>query len=134
MNTIRLRYLTLVVTLAAVIFLSGCGGNTKEQERQRREAEDLVYAAYLDKDYPRIIELIDSLKPLGRLSEGKACYWMGYAYDRMMQKRMAELYWKTGIAAGPRAERFLNSGGTVFNESSIARKAAAASVPSSKTY
>ena len=24
---------------------------------------------------------------------------MGYAYDRMMQKRMAELYWKTGIAA-----------------------------------
>ncbi|MCR5157915.1 MAG: SpoIIE family protein phosphatase, partial [Prevotella sp.] len=24
---------------------------------------------------------------------------MGYAYDRMTQKRMAELYWKTGIAA-----------------------------------
>ena len=134
MNTIRLRYLTLVVTLAAVIFLSGCGGNTKEQERQRREAEDMVYAAYLDKDYPRIIELVDSFKPLGCFSEGKACYWLGYAYDRMMQKRMAELYWKTGIAAGPRAERFLNSGGTVFNESSIARKAAAASVPSSKTY
>ena len=43
MNTIRLRYLTLVVTLAAVIFLSGCGGNTKEQERQRREAEDIVH-------------------------------------------------------------------------------------------
>ncbi len=85
--------------LAAVIFLSGCGGNTKEQERQRREAEDMVYAAYLDKDYPRIIELVDSFKPLGSFTEGKACYWMGYAYDRMMQKRMAELYWKTGIAA-----------------------------------
>ena len=99
MNTIRLRYLTLVVTLAAVIFLSGCGGNTKEQERQRKEAEDMVYAAYLDKDYPRIIELVDSFKPQGCFSEGKACYWLGYAYDRMMQKRMAELYWKTGIAA-----------------------------------
>ena len=99
MNTIRLRYLTLVVTLAAVIFLSGCGGNTKERERQRREAEDMVYAAYLDKDYPRIIELVDSFKPQGCFSEGKACYWLGYAYDRMMQKRMAELYWKTGIAA-----------------------------------
>ena len=99
MNTIRLRYLTLVVTLAAVIFLSGCGGNTKEQERQRREAEDMVYAAYLDKDYPRIIELVDSFKPQGCFSEGKACYWLGYAYDRMMQKRMAELYWRTGIAA-----------------------------------
>lgn len=124
----------LVVTVVAALFLSGCGGDSKEQERRNKEAEDKVYEAYQAHDYPRIIELVDSLKPLGSMSEGKACYWMGYAYDRMMQKRMAELYWKTGIAAGPRAERFLNSGGTVFNESSIARKAAAASVPSSKTY
>ena len=99
MNTIRLRYLTLVVTLAAVIFLSGCGRNTKEQERQRKEAEDMVYEAYLAKDYPRIIQLVDSLRPLGGFSDGKACSWLGYAYDRMMQKSMAELYWKTGIAA-----------------------------------
>ena len=94
-----LHRLTLVVTLAAVIFLSGCGGNTKEQERLRREAENMVYEAYLAKDYPRIIELVDSFKPQGSFTEGKACYWLGYAYDRMMQKRMAELYWKTGIAA-----------------------------------
>ena len=91
--------LTLVGTIAVTLFLSGCGGDSKEQERQRREAEDMVYKAYLDKDYPRIIELVDSFKPLGSFSEGKACYWMGYAYDRMMQKRMAELYWNTGIAA-----------------------------------
>ena len=91
--------LTLVVMVIATIFLLGCGGNSGEQKRQRREAEDMVYAAYLDKNYPRIIELVDSFKPLGRFSEGKACYWLGYAYDRMMQKRMAELYWKTGIAA-----------------------------------
>ena len=94
-----LRCLSLVATVAAALFLSGCGGNTKEQERQRREAEDMVYEAYLAKDYPRIIELVDNFKPLGYFSEGKACYWLGYAYDRMMQKRMAELYWKTGIAA-----------------------------------
>ena len=94
-----LHCLSLVVTVAAALFLSGCGGNAKEQERQRREAEDMVYEAYLAKDYPRIIELVDSFKPLGYFSEGKACYWLGYAYDRMMQKRMAELYWKTGIAA-----------------------------------
>ena len=99
MSKRRLCCLTLVVTVAAALFLSGCGGDSEEQERQRREAENMVYAAYLDKDYPRIIELVDSLKPLGSFSEGKACYWLGYAYDRMMQKRMAELYWKTGIAA-----------------------------------
>ena len=94
-----LRCLSLVVTVAAALFLSGCGGDSEEQERQRREAEDMVYAAYLAKDYPRIIELVDSFKPLGSFTEGKGCYWLGYAYDRMMQKRMAELYWKTGIAA-----------------------------------
>ena len=98
MSKNRLRRVTLVVTVAA-LFLSGCVGDSQEQERLRKEAEDMVYGAYLAKDYPRIITLVDSLKPLGSISEGKACYWLGYAYDRMMQKRMAELYWKTGIAA-----------------------------------
>ena len=91
--------LTLLVTVAIAFFLSGCGGDSEKQERLRKEAEDMVYEAYLAKDYPRIIELADSLKPLGNFSEGKACYWLGYAYDRLMQKRMAELYWRTGIAA-----------------------------------
>ena len=102
--------LTLVVTVVAALFLSGCGGDSQERERQRREAEDMVYAAYLAKDYPRIIELVDSFKPLGSFTEGKGCgcYWLGYAYDRMMQKRMAELYWKTGIAA---VENSTNNGG-----------------------
>ena len=89
----------LVVTVVAALFLSGCGGNSKERERLRREAEDIVNEAYLNRDYPRIIELADSLKSLGSMSEGKAYYWLGYAYDRLMQKRMAELYWKKGIAA-----------------------------------
>ena len=97
-NLLRMVAAVLMFCCAA-LFLSGCGGNSKERERLNREAEDMVYAAYLNKDYTRIIELVDSFKPLGGFSEGKACYWLGYAYDRMMQKRMAELYWKTGIAA-----------------------------------
>ncbi len=99
MSIYILRRLTLMVTVAAAIILSGCVGNSKEQERLRKEAEDMVYNAYLAKDYPRIIEIVDSFKPLGAFTEGKACYWLGYAYDRMMRKRMAELHWKTGIAA-----------------------------------
>lgn len=59
----------------------------------------MVNEAYEAQDYPRIITLVDSLKTLGTLSEGQADYWLGYAYDRLMQKRMAELYWKKGIAA-----------------------------------
>ena len=99
MSKYILRRLTLVMTVVAALFLSGCGGDSKEQERLCKEAEDIVYEAYQAQDYLRIIELVDSLKPLGNFSEGKACYWLGYAYDRLMQKRMAELYWKKGIAA-----------------------------------
>ena len=77
--------------------LTGCEKNKEQQKRI--EAENMVYAAYKAKDYPRIITLADSFRTNGGFSEGKACYWLGYAYDRMLQKRMAELYWKTGIAA-----------------------------------
>ena len=89
----------MVVTVVAALFLSGCGGDSKQQERLSKEVEDIVNEAYEDRDYHRIIELVDSLKSLESISEGKAYYWLGYAYDRLMQKRMAELYWKNGIAA-----------------------------------
>ena len=94
-----LHRLALVVTVVAALFLSGCGGDSQKQERLHREAEDIVSEAYEVRDYQRIIEIVDSLKQLGSMSEGKAYYWLGYAYDRLMQKRMAELYWKKGIAA-----------------------------------
>ena len=99
MNKSTLRCLTLVVTVVAALFLSGCGGDSKERERLSKEAEDIVNEAYEARDYHRIIELVDSLKQQESISEGKAYYWLGYAYDRLMQKRMAELYWMKGIAA-----------------------------------
>ena len=93
------RCLTLLMAVVATALLAGCGGDASEQDRLRKQAEAMVNEAYQSQDYPRIITLVDSLKPLGGVSEGQACYWLGYAYDRMMQKRMAELYWKKGIAA-----------------------------------
>lgn len=93
------RRVIFYLSVLLLIFLTGCGRSNHEIQEQRRLAEDMVYAAYMAKDYPRIITLVDSFKTEGNFSEGKACYWLGYAYDRMMQKRMAELYWRTGIAA-----------------------------------
>ena len=89
----------LAAMFVAAFFLSACGGDSKEQQRLRKEAEDIVNEAYEVRDYQRIIELVDSLKQQGSIAEGNACYWLGYAYDRLMQKRMAELYWKKGISA-----------------------------------
>ena len=36
----------MVVTIAAALFLSGCGNDSKEQERLRKEAEYMVNEAY----------------------------------------------------------------------------------------
>jgi serine phosphatase RsbU (regulator of sigma subunit) len=91
--------LAVVVTIVTASCLLACGGDSKERERLSKEAEDMMNEAYDVRDYQRIIVLADSLKQQGSLSEGQACYWLGYAYDRLMQKRMAELYWKKGIAA-----------------------------------
>ena len=91
------HYIFYIVLLFAI--LTGCERGSNKNNNQRIDAENMVYAAYLAKDYPRIIELADSFKKQKSFSEGKAYYWLGYAYDRLMQKRMAELYWKTGIEA-----------------------------------
>ena len=99
MTKTLLRRLMLMVTVVATLFLLGCGGVSEEQEKLNREVEDIVNDAYEARDYQRIIDLVDSLKTQGSMSEVKADYWLGYAYDRLMQKRMAELYWKKGIAA-----------------------------------
>ena len=81
-----------------MLTMTGCNKDDSAYKKQCEDAEYAVYVAYLDKDYERILVLSDSFKTAGLFSEGKACYWQGYACDRMMQKRMAELYWKTGLA------------------------------------
>lgn len=91
-------FILAVISLLSLT-LTGCSGDEAAFKQRCDEAEAAVYEAYLQKDYNRILTLTDSVKKLGLFSEGKACYWMGYAYDRLMQKRMAELYWKMGIAA-----------------------------------
>ena len=68
------RFTLLATLVATPLFLSGCGGDSKEQERRNKEAEDMVYEAYQVRDYQRIIELVDSLKSLGNMSEVKADY------------------------------------------------------------
>lgn len=96
------KLLTIAISIAGAfllpISLTGCHDDA-EFKKRCEDAEHMVYDAYLDKDYNRILELTDSVEQLGLFSEGKADYWMGYAYDRMMQKRMAELYWKRGLTA-----------------------------------
>ena len=95
----RKNLLILALSITLIPILNGCSKDDADFKKRCEEAERVVYEAYLDKDYKRILTLTDSVRKDGLFSEGKACYWMGYSYDRLMRKRMAELYWKTGIAA-----------------------------------
>ena len=95
----RKNLLILALSITLIPILNGCSKDDADFKKRCEEAEKMVYETYLQKDYKRILTLTDSVRKDGLFSEGKACYWRGYAYDRLMQKRMAELYWKTGIAA-----------------------------------
>ena len=95
----RKNILILALSITLIPILNGCSKDDADFKKRCGEAEKMVYETYLQKDYKRILTLTDSVRKDGLFSEGKACYWRGYAYDRLMQKRMAELYWKTGIAA-----------------------------------
>ncbi len=88
----------MVFVLFSLMVFVGCNRDEAAFMKYDKEAEQMIHNAYTVKDYYRILVLADSLEKGGYFSEGKAAYWMGYASDRLMQKRMAELYWKTGLA------------------------------------
>ena len=58
MNKNLLFRLTLVVTVVATLFLSGCGGDSIEQQRLSKEAEDIVNEAYDVRDCHDIVEAL----------------------------------------------------------------------------
>ena len=77
-----------------MLLLTACGGHTDHSSSEGRR---LMGDAYDAKDYPRLLSQADSLLKAGQLSSVEAAYWQGYACDRMLQRRMAEFYWKSAI-------------------------------------
>lgn len=57
----------------------------------------LIDSVYKTKDYSGLINISDSLYRAGKLQEATSYYWQGYAYDRMLQRQLAEFYWKAAI-------------------------------------
>ena len=87
----------LMVTMTAVLMMTGCGNKASKEQCER--ANQLVESAQRARNYSQLMQLTDSLENEGSLTPAKACYWRGYASDRMNKKRMAEFYWKTSLEA-----------------------------------
>ena len=105
MSKTILRRLTLVVTVVATLFLSGCGGNSKERERLGRGADEqntatsnadtsvadsLMAQALAGPDAPRMLSLADSLEATGDFSSTAANYYRGAAYSVLQKVVLAD--------------------------------------------
>ena len=89
---------TIVMMLViAIMALAGC--DRKDKGTSSAEAIALIQAASQQRDYNRILTLVDSLENSGDLSIGDSYFWQGYAYYRLPQILTAEFYWKEAILA-----------------------------------
>ena len=96
MNIKRISLLSVVGIL--LLTMIGCGGKSAGVKRQQATADSLIHVAYRENQYERIEMLADSLRNAGDISDMKSSYWLGYANDKLMRKRLAEFFWNTGMA------------------------------------
>ena len=89
----------VIFPLVGMLMLTaaGCGRNDAGTEQQVI-ADNLLQSAYRARQFQRIETLADSLRNVGSISDLKYDYWMGYANDKLMRKRLAEFYWTTGVS------------------------------------
>ena len=96
MDIKRISLLSVVGIL--LLTMIGCGGKSAGVKRQQATADSLIHVAYRENQYERIEMLADSLRNAGDISDMKSSYWLGYANDKLMRKRLAEFFWNTGMA------------------------------------
>ena len=91
----------IICSLVGMLLLTtaGCDTNSSATRTQYQEADSLINVAYRANDYNRLEILADSMRNAGLISDMKSSYWLGYANDKLMRKRIAEFFWNTGMAA-----------------------------------
>ena len=92
------RISLLPVVSMLLLTMIGCGGKSASVKRQQATADSLIHVAYQENLYERIEMLADSLRNAGDISDMKSSYWLGYANDKLMRKRLAEFFWNMGMA------------------------------------
>ena len=96
-----IKQIAVISMVGMLLTIIGCGGNGTgvKNQQAKAKADSLIRDAYLNNQYGRLEMLADSLRNAGDISDMKSSYWLGYANDKLMRKRLAEFFWNTGIAA-----------------------------------
>jgi len=84
------------------LILAACHNGVSDEERE--QAKQMIDQARQQKQYDRILLLSDSLEKIGCLSQARACYWRGYAHDRLKQHEQAESEWRKAIDLALKSE------------------------------
>ncbi|WP_028902290.1 SpoIIE family protein phosphatase [Prevotella sp. P6B4] len=87
----------IFLTMIIALLLTACG--EEQQKGQISEADKLIEATQKTRKYTELLQVVDSLETIGSITSTKACYWRGYAYDKMKHQRLAEYYWKASLNA-----------------------------------
>lgn len=89
--------LWILLVLLTSVLMTAC--NEEEKISQISEADKLIEATQKNKNYSELLKVVDSLEANGIITPTKACYWRGYACDKMKRQRLAEYYWKASLDA-----------------------------------
>ena len=89
--------LWILLVMITSLLMTAC--NEEEKKVQISEADKLIEATQKSRNYNELMKVVDSLENNGQISSTKACYWRGYACDKMKRQRLAEYYWKASLDA-----------------------------------
>ena len=89
--------LWILLVLMTSLLMVAC--SEEEKKAKISEADKLIETTQKSKNYNELMKVVDSLETNGQITSTKACYWRGYACDKMKRQRLAEYYWKAALDA-----------------------------------
>ena len=89
--------LWILLVLMTSLLMVAC--SEEEKKAKISEADKLIETTQKSKNYNELMKVVDSLETNGKITSTKACYWRGYACDKMKRQRLAEYYWKASLDA-----------------------------------
>ena len=89
--------LWILLVLMTSLLMVAC--SEEEKKAKISEADKLIETTQKSKNYNELMKVVDSLEINGKITSTKACYWRGYACDKMKRQRLAEYYWKASLDA-----------------------------------
>lgn len=96
--------IAFLLTLLTLLTITSCDDAKRKVEKEDY-ADSLINAAQKEGHFERMLALVDSLEPTGLLSDIRINQARGWVYNRMGQKRRAEIYYLKVVNAEPQNDQ-----------------------------